>query len=522
MKPRIKTDRTLFAVSNNEVNVVEQDEPGCKTIVKEYSDVFALPAGLPPKRAVDHRIELQPGSIPPSRSSYRMSGSELEALREELTDLREKGFIRPSKSPYGAPVLFVKKKNGKLRMCVDYRALNQQTIKNTGQMPRYDELLDRLRGSKRFTKLDLRSGYHQVRVHPDDIEKTAFNTRYGHFEFQVLPFGLTNAPATFQSMMNAIFADYVDVFVIVYLDDILIFSRNIEEHRDHVRQVLQRLREHKLYANMEKCEFGRKSIQFLGHIVSEDGISMEKSKLDDIEKWPTPKSVEDIRSFLGLTGYYRKFIHNFSQIAAPLSNLTRKLVLFKWTETEQKAFNDLKTAMMNGPVLNIPDENAPFTVTTDASSYAIEAALTQDLGDGPRPVAFLSHRMSPAEMNWPTHEQELLAVIRALDEWRHYLYGRRFTIISDHQSLTYLQTQPKLSKRQIRWTERLAEFDYEMVYRPGKLNLVADALSRRSDYRESMLTSMTSTDLKVGDDLREEIRRAYADDEECAAALKKA
>jgi hypothetical protein len=499
----------------------------CSDILREYADVFGpLPNRLPPTRDVDHHIDLEPGSVPPSRSTYRMSGSELEVLRKQLDDLLAKGYIQPSKSPYGAPILFVKKKSGELRMCVDYRALNKITIKNRSQMPRQDELLDRIRGACVFTKIDLRSGYHQIKIHPDDVPKTAFNTRYGHFEFNVLPFGLTNAPATFQTMMNSIFSDFVDDFLIVYIDDILIFSRNAKEHREHVRKVLQRLREHQLYANSEKCEFGRSSINFLGHVVSKDGISMASSKLEDIRNWPVPKTVEDVRSFLGLTGYYRRFIHKFSQIAAPLSNLTRKLVPFLWTDTEQKAFEDLKTAMLNGPVLTVPNETAPFIVTADASGYAVGASLSQDLGLGPQPVAFMSHRMTPAQMNYPVHEQELLAIMLALREWHHYLYGQRFTVITDHHSLTFLQTQPKLSKRQVRWTEELANFDYEIIYSPGKTNVVADSLSRRSDHRESaaaeaqaLLATLTTTDLKVGEDFLEEIRRAYQNDPECAAAL---
>ena len=232
----------------------EVDDPGCAELVKEFADVFQeLPAGLPPKRAVDHRIELQPGSQLPSRPSYRMSTSELEVLRKELADLTEHGFIQPSKSPYGAPILFVKKKNGKLRMCIDYRALNLITIKNKRQPPRTDELTDRIRGAKCFTKIDLQRAYQQVRIHPPDIEKTAFNTRYGHHEFCVMPFGLTNAPATFQTLMESVFADFLDKFVIVYLDDVLIFSRDEDEHRRHVRLVLERLREHQLFASREKC-----------------------------------------------------------------------------------------------------------------------------------------------------------------------------------------------------------------------------------------------------------------------------
>ena len=509
------------------VAAAEVDDPGCAELVKEFADVFQeLPAGLPPKRAVDHRIELQPGSQPPSRPSYRMSTSELEVLRKELADLTEHGFIQPSKSPYGAPILFVKKKNGKLRMCIDYRALNLITIKNKRQPPRTDELTDRIRGAKCFSKIDLQRAYQQVRIHPPDIEKTAFNTRYGHHEFCVMPFGLTNAPATFQTLMESVFADFLDKFVIVYLDDVLIFSRDEDEHRRHVRLVLERLREHKLYASREKCEFGRRSVLFLGHVISEDGLGMDQSKVSAIRDWPTPRSVEDIRAFLGLAGYYRRFVNMFSKVAAPLTNLTRNEVRFEWTSVEQEAFDALKSALMNGPILIMPNDDLRYTVTTDASGFAIGASLCQDHGRGLQPIAFMSHRMTGAQMNYPVHEQELLALMDSLKEWRHHLHGQRFTVYTDHISLKYLQTQPKLSKRQIRWSAELAEYDFDIFHKPGKENVVADALSRRPDHRpislpepQQSLANVVISESTVGADLIGEIRRAYADDVDCVSAL---
>ena len=290
-----------------------------REIRSEYKDLFPeeLPPGLPPKREVDHRIELLPGSQPVYRSIYKMSPGELDEMRKQLDQLLSNGFIRPSTSPFGAPVLFVKKKDGSLRMCIDYRGLNMLTVKNRYPLPRCDELFDRIRGAKYFSKLDLRSGYHQVRIHPDDIHKTAFRTRYGHFEFLVLPFGLTNAPATFMHMMNSIFRPYLDKFVIVFLDDILIYSRSLAEHRRHVRQALDLLRENRLYANAKKCSFFKESLSFLGHVVSAEGISMEKDKVKAIQDWPPPVNVSGVRSFLGLAGYYRKFVKKFQQDCKP-------------------------------------------------------------------------------------------------------------------------------------------------------------------------------------------------------------
>jgi hypothetical protein len=399
-----------------------------------------------------------------------------------------------------------------------------------------EELFDRLHGFRWFSKLDLRQGYNQVRIHPNDVEKTAFNTRYGHFEYRVLPFGLCNAPATFMTLMQNVFADMLDVCVIVFLDDVLIFSRTKEDHVRDVRRVLERLRQHKLYAKEDKCELFKEQIDFLGHVISGDGIAMDPSKIKAIQEWPALKSVDDVRSFLGLCGYYRKFVHRFSHIAAPLSDLTRKENEFKWTEVEQRAFDELKAALVQGPVLIVPDPKLPFTLATDASGYAVGGALTQDQGRGQQPVAFLSKRMSNAEMKYPVHEQELLAVIRALDTWRHYLHGQKFTVITDHHSLTYLLTQPKLSKRQSRWIEKIAEFDFEIKYAPGKTNRVADALSRRPDHRDESIAMIEKARLPVSsgefllcvnkvvkasldEEFLEAIRSAYQADEECAAAL---
>jgi hypothetical protein len=529
------TEDQLFVIippEESTPNVTPKINTAATTILDEYHDVFPdeLPAGLPPQRTIDHRIDIVPGSAPPSRPTYRMSDIELAEVKKQLTELQRLGFIRPSKSPYGAPILFVKKKDGTLRMCIDYRALNKITIKNKYPLPRIDELLDRLYGATIFTKIDLRSGYHQVRIHPNDIDKTAFNTRYGHYEYLVLPFGLTNAPATFMHLMNSVFSDYLDDFVIVFLDDVLIFSRSIEEHQRHVRLVLERLREHRLYANMKKCEFFQSKISFLGHIVSADGISMDPEKIQAIRDWPTLQNVGDVRSFLGLAGYYRKFVHRFSHIAAPLSNLLRNDTPFIWTEKEQKAFDELKSALMNGPVLIVPDQTLPYTVTTDSSSYAVGATLSQDHGRGLQPVAYMSHRMAPAEMNYPTHEQELLAIMLALTVWRHYLLGHRFTIVTDHHPLTYLSTQPNLSRRQVRWMERLAEYDFDIVYAAGKSNKAADALSRRPDHRIMDTTVQTKTrthdeqlsvltQVTLSNEIREDIRRAYASDAACVELM---
>jgi hypothetical protein len=498
-----------------------------QSLLTEFRDVFPsqLPNRLPPRRDVDHRIELTQSSPPTLRSVYRMSPAELDELKRQLDELIVGGFIRPSKSPFGAPVLFVKKKDKSLRMCVDYRDLNRITVKNRYALPRVDELFDRLKGAKYFSKVDLRSGYHQVRIHEEDIHKTAFRTRYGHYEFLVLPFGLTNAPATFMHLMQSLFGAQLDHFVIVFLDDILIFSKSLAEHKQHVRKVLAILRENKLYAKESKCEFFKQSISFLGHVVSQHGISMETDKVKAIQNWPTPSNVAAVRSFLGLAGYYRRFVKDFSQIAMPLTDLLRTETKFQWSESQQKAFHQLQSAISSAPVLAIPDDHLPYVVTTDASGFAVGATLSQDQGNGLQPIAFLSHKLNEHEINYPVHERELLAVVIALKEWRHYLHGRAFKIITDHQSLRYLPTQPHLSPRQIRWSEFLQQFEFEIEYKPGKLNVAADALSRREDLQSTMISNPSLHNLAetvvtvMSDSLTQQLKDAYPHDTFCRDLL---
>lgn len=530
-----------------QVNAVQASEstsanPAEQRMLHEYRDVFGeLPPGLPPEREVDHRIELVPGSTPASRPMIRMAPAQQDELKKQLQELTDMGFIQPSKSPYGAPVLFVKKKDGTMRMCVDYRALNSITIKNRYPLPRIDELFDRLQGAKVFSKIDLRSGYHQIRIHADDVPKTAFRTRYGHFEFLVLPFGLTNAPATFMHLMHQIFRPLLDSFVLVFLDDILIYSRTPEEHEQHVRQVLQLLRKHRLYAKPSKCELFRERVEFLGHMIDRDGLRMMSDKVRAVREWPVPASVEEVRSFLGTVGYYRKFIHMFSDVAAPITELLQKGTKFHWDQSQQQAFEQLKDAISKEPVLTLPDPSRPYVVTTDASGFAVGATLSQDVGRGLQPIAFLSKKMLPAERNYPVHEQELLAIIVALREWRHYLSGARFTIQvrTDHKSLRHFQSQPHLSPRQTRWLDLLAEFDFEIQYQEGKSNVVADGLSRRPDHKqpasqdqpstkpeEHRLANMNQSDAAVSVaattvqvDLKQSIAAAYAADPKCQNIL---
>ena len=404
-----------------------------------------------------------------------MAPTELKELKVQMEEMVNKGFVRPSTSPWGAPVLFVKKKDGSMRLCIDYRELNKVTIRNQYPLPRIDDLFDQLQGAKVFSKIDLRSGYHQLRVHDEDVPKTAFRTRYGHFEFLVMPFGLTNAPAAFMDLMNRIFRPYLDQFVIVFIDDILIYSGSGEEHAEHLRIILQTLREHRLHAKLSKCQFWLDSVAFLGHIVSVEGVSVDPQKVEAILNWKPPTSVTEIRSFLGLAGYYRKFVEGFSKIAAPLTRLTRKEESFLWSEACQKSFDELKRRLTSAPVLTLPSGQDGFAVYCDASRQGLGCVLMQN----DKVIAYASRQLKKHEQNYPTHDLELAAVVFSLRIWRHYLYGVPCRIFTDYKSLQYLFTQKELNMRQRRWIELIKDYECTIEYHPGKANVVADALSRR-------------------------------------------
>lgn len=483
---------------------------------REYADVMPdeLPNELPPPRTVDHKIELEPGAKPPNQKYYRLSYKEQEECKRQIEEGLAKGFIRPSTSPWGSPVLFVPKKNGTMRMCIDYRALNSLTVKNRTALPRIDDLMDQLRGARWYTSLDLRQGYHQIRMAEESIPITAFKTKWGLFEYTVLPFGLTNAPATFQTLMNDLFRSYLDQWLVVFLDDLLIYDKDLETHATHVGIVLEILRKNKLYVNGGKCDWFQPEITFLGHRVGSEGVSMEDGKVKDILDWPAPRNVADVRSFLGLAGYYRHFIQRYSHTALPLTNLLKDKIPFRWGEDEAAAFETLKEKVTSAPVLAFPDPDKPFIVTTDASGGAIGAVLSQDQGKGPQPIAFFSRKLKQSEGNYATHDKEMLALIEALKHWRHFLQsGLRHQAYTDHQALKYFATQPNLNNRQTRWMGILQEYNISIDYLPGKTNLVADALSRRPDLLAAITTVHT-----LGDFLGE-LKASYGQDEESASIL---
>ncbi|GJR19892.1 reverse transcriptase domain-containing protein [Tanacetum coccineum] len=446
------------------------------SVVKEFSDVFPedLP-GIPPVRQVEFQIDLIPGAAPIARTPYRLAPSEMQELSNQLQELTDRGFIRPSTSPWGAPVLFVKKKDGSFRMCIDYRELNKLTIKNRYPLPRIDDLFDQLQGSSVYSKIDLRSGYHQLRVRERDIPKTAFRTRYGHYEFQVMPFGLTNAPAVFMDLMNRVCKPYLDKFVIVFIDDILIYSRNKEEHANHLRIILELLRKEKLYAKFSKCDFWIHIVQFLGHLIDNQGLHVDPAKIEAVKNWTSPTTPTEVRQFLGLAGYYRRFIEGFSKIAKPLTKLTQKNKSYIWGEEQESAFQLLKQKLCEAPILALPEGNDNFVVYCDASLQGLGVVLMQR----EKVIAYASRQLKPHEENYTTHDLELGAVIFALKIWRHYLYGTKCTVFTDHKSLQHILRQKELNMRQRRWLELLADYDCEICYHPGKANVVADALSRK-------------------------------------------
>ncbi|KAK8940812.1 hypothetical protein KSP39_PZI010806 [Platanthera zijinensis] len=454
-------------------------------VVCEYPDVFpdSLP-GAPPQREIDFTIELVPGAKPVSRAPYRLAPKEMAELKVQLEELMEQGYVRPSSSPWSAPVLFVKKKDGSMRLCIDYRELNKLTEKNKYSIPRIDDLFDQLVGSSVYSKLDLKSGYYQLRIRECDIPKTAFSTRYGHFEFTVMPFGLTNAPSVFMDLMNRMFRDFLDRFVIVFIDDILVYSQCEEDHFKHLHLVLETLRRNELYAKFSKCEFWLPSVAFLGHIVSGEGIAVDPAKIVAIREWPALSSVAEVRSFLGLAGYYRRFVENFSRVALPLTKLTRKDQKFLWTQECVQAFEELKRRLTTAPVLSSPSGTEGFEVYSDASGSGLGCVLLQHGSV----IAYGSRQLKVHERNYPVHDLELAAVIFALKLWRHYLYGVRVDIYTDHKSLKYLLDQKDLNMRQRRWMEFLGDYTFKIHYVPGKGNAVADALSRRAPAQANWLS----------------------------------
>lgn len=472
------------------VNSVSSQPTQVQDILNKYKDVLepTKEALSVPCKDVYHRIETT--GDPPYGPIYSLSQRELKALREYLEEATALGYIRHSESPAGAPILLVPKKDGTLRICVDYRGLNKVTTKNRHPLPLIGEILDRLSGAKVYSKLDLTNAYHRIPIHPDDVWKTAFRTRYGHFEYKVMPFGLTNAPATFQAWMNKALAGYLDEFAIAYLDDILIYSNNWEEHRKHLEKVLKRLRQYGLYCNSAKCKFLQTEIDFLGYIITPQGVKMDADRTRTITEWPEPTGYHDVQQFLGFANFYRRFIYGYSGTVAPLTGLLKgseqgiQTAPWRWPLEARKAFQKIKEAFTKAPLLAHYDPARQCKLETDASIAAIAGILSQKDDNGVwHPVAFYSKKLNETEGRYETHDQELMAIWASFKHWRHYLEGVQepTLVLSDHQNLSKFMDVLKLNGRQARWAMYLAGFDFEIKHQAGKKN-PADAPSRRPDY----------------------------------------
>jgi hypothetical protein len=439
---------------------------------------------LPPHRGeYDHKIMLKDGFEPPFGPLYSLSRPELQALKAFLEENLDKHFIRQSSSSASTPVLFAKKGDESLRLVVDYRGLNEGIIKNRYPLPLIRETLMRLSKAQWFTKLDVRGAYNLIRVAEGDKWKTAFRTCYGLFESLVMPFGLTNAPADFQRFIHDVLAPFLDRFTMAFLDDILIYSDSLEEHRDHVRQVLERLSAAGLHLKPEKCEFYRREVKYLGLIAGVDGIKMDPEKIAAVSEWAVPQKVKDVRSFLGFANFSRRFIRGYSELVRPLTRLTKKEIKFKWGPEEQAAFAALKIAFTTAPVLRRFDHDRDVIVETDASDYVSAGVLSQYDDDGIlHPVAFFSKKYSPAECNYEIYDKELMAIVRAFEEWRPELQSVKnpIQVLTEHKNLEYFTTTKLINRRQARWSQFLSQFDFRIIYRPGKSGGKPDALTRRS------------------------------------------
>ena len=487
-----------------------------------HDEVFTgiNPKGVPPVRFPGAELKLDidlKGQSPPSRKAIRLSESQLAELRVQIEFYLERGWIRPSNSPYATPVFFQPKPHTapvKWRMCCDYRAINKLARRDAYPLPAVDVLVDRLRGAKVFSKLDLTQYFHQIPIHPDSIAATAITTRYGNFEWLVIPFGLANAPAIAQRMANVIFREFIDDFLIIFMDDILIFSESVEEHQVHLDKLFERMKEYKIYAHPGKCEFFTAKVEFLGLGIYSEGVFITEASKQAIKAWEIPRPFAQVkkanrkinpdgktslRTFLGMAGFFRKFIPKFAQRTRAISDLLPVDQKFQWGEEQQKCFDDIKEALLTAPVLQIPDSRKSFVIMPDASKVGIGSVLLQDQGSGLKPCAYLSQRLNATQRKLGTYENELWAMIKSFQTWKHYLHGTKIQVQTDHAPLKWFQSQAKVTDKVGRWLDFLSEFDFDVVHVPREKNAAADALSKAPAFYEEIASLREMQDMRGKD-----------------------
>lgn len=453
-------------------------------ICTEYNDLFFLPGDkLTSTSTLEHTIPLKQDTAPINIKPYRIPEQHKNEVQKQIDAMLQQGIIKQSQSPWNAPLIVVPKKldaSGKMkwRICIDFRKLNETTIGNSYPLPNITDILDQLGRSKYFSTLDLSSGFHQINVQEDHKERTAFSTPYGHYEFNRMPFGLKGGPPTFQRLMNTVLSGLQGLKCFVYLDDIVVYANSLTEHQEKLKVIFDRLREHKLLLNADKCEFLRKEVNYLGHVITDKGLAPDPKKTEAVDKYPVPQTSRDIKSFLGLVGYYRKFIKDFSKIAQPLNDLLKKDVPFEWTQKQENSFQTLKSKLTTAPLLQYPNFNEEFVITTDASNVACGAILSQGKIGQDKPISYASRTLNKAEINYSTTEKELAAIVWAVKHFRPYIYGTRFTLVTDHKPLQWLFNVKDPGSRLMRWIIKLADYDFAIVHKSGKKNTNADALSR--------------------------------------------
>lgn len=474
----------ICAVTSTETSSQDSSiPPEIQALLVEFAAVFEKPVGLPPSRSCDHAIPLVPGAAPFNIRSYRYPPKLKTEIERQVQEMLTNGIIQHSKSPFSSPVLMVKKKDMSWRFCVDFRHLNALTVKSQFPIPLMEEILNELSHASWFSSLDLCSGFHQILLQPGESYKTAFSTHEGHFEFRVLAFGLSGAPATFQGAMNTTLKPLLRKCVMVFFDDILVYSQSFEQHVTDLRSVLQLLANDQWKVKLTKCSFAQRQLSYLGHVISAQGVATDPSKISAIVEWPSPANAKELRSFLGLAGYYRRFVKNFGVLSKPLTDLLKKNTIYVWTSTHELAFSALKHALCSALVLALPDFSKPFCVETDASGLGVGTVLMQE----GHPLAFISKHLSPKNLGLSTYEKEYLAILMAIEQWRPYLQYGEFVIKTDQRSLCHLTDQRLNTPWQQKVFTKLLGLQYKIQYKQGVDNKVADALSHMPPANSELL-----------------------------------